>query len=231
MRLNKVIGIAINEYEDAELNRLNNCLNDLNEIVSVLESKYHFDEIELLVGKEQTTRKYLFNKLQNYFLDCLEDENVLLIYAGHGEYNNHLQTAYWLPSNSDSKDASTWFNLNELVVLLKATKAFHVSIVSDSCFSGAIFEAPTRGGGVQALHNKKSRLALTSGGIEKVSDGVKDQLSPFAKELCIQLRDNQENELPFSVLASRLILSFADDKKQTPMFGSLFNCAVSSASI
>lgn len=223
MGVNKILAIAINEYDDFELNKINNCLNDLNAIVSILKSKYLFDDIELLSNKEQTTRKFIYNRLYEYFIHSLEHENILLIYIGHGNYNEAINASYWLPSDSNPTDQSSWFNLNDLLMFLRASKAFHISIISDSCFSGGIFEAAKRGGGIQAFSKKKSRLALTSGGVEPVSDGIKGSLSPFAITLCQVLTENSSKDFPFLSLATEVITKFNANRSQTPMFGALAN--------
>lgn len=221
--INKILGIAINEYDDLELDKINNCANDINKIVSILTARYVFDNIEILFEKEQTTRKFLYNRLYEYLLNALEDENILILYAGHGEYNEFISSTYWLPSDANPSDQSTWFNISDLLNFIKNSKAFHVGIISDSCFSGAIFESAGRGGGLKALSHKKSRLALTSGSIEKVSDGIEGKLSPFTETLSELLSKNSEKEITFSSLANNLILDFNLARIQTPMFGSLAN--------
>lgn len=221
MKINKVLAIAINDYEDVTLDKLQNCQKDISTIIKVLNDKYAIDDVEFISDKSETTRKALYNKLNEYFINSLEDENVLLIYAGHGEYNEHLNTAYWQPSDSDPTDSSTWLSINDIMTFIKASKAFHIGIISDSCFSGAMFEPIKRGGGIDAFNSKKSRLGLTSGGLEKVSDGHKGQSSPFAKSLTNLLEENTKEELPFSILGSNLLMQFNPKKNQTPMFGPL----------
>ena len=163
MKVNKIIGIAINDYDNAELDKIQNCRNDIETIIGLLSNKYTFDDVELITDKINTTRKALYNKLNEYFINALEDESILLVFAGHGKYNDQLQTAYWQTSDADLTDSSTWFNINDLLAFIRASKAFHVSIISDSCFSGAIYQTPTCGGGFDALNKKKSRYALTTG--------------------------------------------------------------------
>ena len=107
------------------------------------------------------------------------------------------------------------------MTFINASEAFHIAIISDSCFSGAIFENPHRGGGMEAFEKRKSRLALTSGGIEKVSDGARGRNSPFAENLIKLLSENVQPEMPFSVLSSNLLMSFTSERVQTPMFGAL----------
>lgn len=219
--MNRIIGIAINEYEDKQLKNLNNCLNDVNKIVTLLRQKYKFDDFELFTQKEQTTRGHLFNKLQDIFTNSLKEDNILLIYAGHGEHNDILNASYILPSDSKQNDSSTWLNLNEIIQFINASKAKHISVISDSCFSGALVQGLKRGGGYDALENKKSRLALTSGGIEKVSDGEINSNSPFTEALCKVLEKNENEKISFSSLAEAVIIEFNPSKQQTPVFGVL----------
>ncbi|WP_149229166.1 UvrB/UvrC motif-containing protein [Flavobacterium nitrogenifigens] len=223
MKINRIIAIAVNEYDNVELNKIENAKRDVSEIISVLNEKYIFEDVEFLFDKTDTTRKSIFNKLNLIFTNALEDENILLIYAGHGEYNDVLKTSYWQPSDCDPQDISTWINIGEIMAFINASQAFHIAIISDSCFSGAIFENPNRGGGVQAFEKRKSRLALTSGGVEMVSDGAKGHNSPFAENLIKHLSENGQATLPFSVLSNNLIISFNLDRVQTPMFGALNN--------
>ncbi|RAK24850.1 caspase domain-containing protein [Flavobacterium aquaticum] len=221
MKINKIIGIAINDYDNPVLDKIENCKQDVNTIIGLLSNKYTFDDVELITDKKNTTRKALYNKLNEYFINTLEDESILLIYAGHGVYNEKLQTSYWQTSDSDPEDSSSWFNINDLLDFIRASKAFHISIISDSCFSGAIFKDKIRGGGIDAFNTKKSRYALTSGGMENVSDGKKGHLSPFAETLVKLLEENTSEELPFSILANNLLMNFTESRSQTPMCGAL----------
>lgn len=223
MTINKILAIAINDYDDDELNKLENCKNDVDAIVSILNKKYLFEDIEYLFEKTDTTRKALYNKIRTFFSDRLPDENVLLIFAGHGQYDQKLDTSYWQPSDADRFDSSTWFNIADLMAFIKASEAFHIGIISDSCFSGAIFQPPFRGGGIEAFNSKKSRIGLSSGSIEKVSDGKKGELSPFANILIKELEENTVEELPLNLLATNVILKFDVLRIQTPMYGPLTN--------
>lgn len=221
--MNKIIGIAINEYDDLGLNSIENCINDLNRLLSVLSSRYKFDDIELLSRREQTTSRFMYDTLYEQLINAMPEDNILIIYAGHGEFNSTLQTSYWQPSDADLKSSFTWFNLDNLLTFIKASPASPIALISDSCFSGTIFEAASRGGGASAFESKTSRLALTSGSNEKVSDGGKNSLSPFATALVTLLETNTESDLPFTMLSNQLLKSFDSSRKQTPMFGSLVN--------
>jgi hypothetical protein len=218
---NKIIGIAINEYDDPTINNLNNCLNDVNAAIDILTTKYNFTKPILFTKKEQTTHSIIYNNLYNIFTNALDDENILLLFAGHGEYNPIIGASYWLTSDAVKNDASTWFNVYNIITFMKASSARHISIISDSCFSGAIFEVAKRGGGISAIENKRSRYALTSGGKENVSDGNINELSPFANALIKTLKDNTSEELSFTTLSENTIKTFTPYKNQTPQRGEL----------
>jgi len=222
--MNKIIAIAIDKYSKAPQQNLSNCLNDVNSILSILTSEYDFEyeesQIQLLSEPEQTTLSYIYKCLNQEFYNALELDTLLIIYAGHGEYNDHLKTGYWLCSDSIFDDPTTWFDINTLLSFFLHSKAKNIALISDSCFSGAIFNK-TRGGGINALTKNRSRQALTSGGLEKVSDGDPNDNSPFNKAIQLTLKDNILQDLSFSAFCEKTILNFPLDKRQTPDHGAL----------
>jgi hypothetical protein len=218
--MNKIIAIAIDGYSDPAIGNLKNCSEDINLLISTLSNSYQFDSIELFARLEQTTLSFLHAKLYNEFINSLEADNILLLFAGHGQFNSLLGTSYWLCSNSQKSDVTSWFNVEDLLRFFNASPAKHIALISDSCFSGAIFEL-NRGGGLPALDGKFSRQALTSGGIEKVSDG--HQNSPFNISLVEALNENTSDLMSFNQLSEKTILRFNQHRQQTPAFGSLVN--------
>ncbi len=218
--MNKLIAIAIDTYADPYIKDLRNCLNDANVIIDILSKRYCFDDIELYSGSEATTLSSLYNNLYNDLLNAMEEDSILIYFAGHGEYHEALSTSYWLCSDSVRSNVTGWFNMNNLITFFNASKAMHIALISDSCFSGAIFEL-NRGGGLPAL-DKRSRQALTSGGVEKVLDGMEDH-SLFNLALQKVLNENQNSVMTFNELSERTILKFDSKTNQTPNYGALLN--------
>lgn len=218
--MDKLIAIAIDEYEDANISNLKNCWNDISNLLQILTTHY-FDQPEIILfnKSEQTTLSFLYRELSQTIINSLPEDNILIMYAGHGDYNPELNTSYWYCSNSKFDDPTTWFDIRNLLDFFKASKANHIALISDSCFSGAIFEN-YRGGGLNALTHSRSRQALTSGGIEYVSDGLTDN-SPFNITLTDILSNFQEPTLSFSRLSEEVITSFNPKLRQTPKYGSL----------
>ena len=221
--MNKLVGISIDQYNNPLIKTLNNCLTDLQSIIASLTAKFKFDEIDLLAKAEQTTKSSVYNALYELLINSLEEDNILILFAGHGEYNPVIGSSYWLLYDSQRKDITTWFNLNDLLQLFKFAPAKHIALISDSCFSGGIFEN-TRGGGFQAFEGKKSRYALTSGSIEKVKDGLPNTASPFAMTLVNLINSYDGEKLTFTELCEKTIIAFSEKMTQTPNYGALNNC-------
>jgi hypothetical protein len=216
---NLILAIAVDTYESKELNTLKNCESDIKETLRILNERYVFDDTTFVFGRDQTTKRVLYNKLKDFFINALDNENILLLYAGHGQFDKILNVAYWQPSDSDPRDSSSWLNLTDLVSFIRATKAHHVSVISDSCFSGALFNAASRGGGPHA-YSGKSREVLTSGGIETVSDGDPGACSPFSRTLN-EILTKHSSDITFRELSQLLLHGFEPTKTQTPRFDSL----------
>jgi hypothetical protein len=219
--MNQIIGIAIDEYSDENIPDLHNCLSDINRVATILQRDYKFDSFILLAEMEQTTKTNIHNQLRNILLNAKANDSVTILYAGHGEYDQRLNSSFILASDSLFSDSSTWFSLKDLNTFINASHAQHINLISDACFAGNIFENNLRGGGYQAFTNKKSRLALTSGGVEPVSDGPKGKNSPFNDTLFTILSNNRKKKMLFSELANQVILSFEESHRQTPLFGEL----------
>jgi hypothetical protein len=219
--VNKILGIGIDEYSDKRIKKLNNCQSDLNKLVNLLQSKYQFDEVELLLQKEQTTKSFIYKTIYDYIINSLDDENLLILFLGHGEYNPRIETSFWLPSDANIDDQSSWISILEILNFVKKAELLHFCLISDNCFSGAIFQESERGGGFQSLENRKSRFALTSGSIEKVKDGKIGESSPFNKVLCEVLEENTLEKISIEVIANQVILKFPKDINQTPRSGTL----------
>lgn len=217
--MNKLIAIAVNQYSDKQISDLNNCINDVNAIIGICTNRYQFEVTELYSSKETTTLSSLYNNLYDQFINALEGDSILIYFAGHGEYNQQLGASYWMCSDSLKSNVTSWFNINIINAFFKASKATNIALISDTCFSGAIFET-SRGGGSYALDGKISRQALTSGGIEKVSDGSGEH-SHFNLCLAKVLNENNKPTLSFYELSEKVILEFDENATQTPCYGPL----------
>ena len=184
--------IGNNNYQYLE--KLDAAENDAVVIADVLKKKYGF-EVDLLLNADydQTV-----NSLFKITDKLKKNDNLLIYYAGHGELDKDENRGYWLPVDASYEMRSKWISNQRIVDRIKATKAKHVLLVADSCFSGTLM----RSGGnlnkedsidekyIKRLKNKKTRLVITSGGNEPVVDSVGGNHSLFALKFIDTLKDN-----------------------------------------
>ncbi|MFH1322823.1 MAG: cytochrome c3 family protein, partial [Methanobacteriota archaeon] len=129
-------------------------------------------------------------------------DNVFIYYAGHGWFDDVVETGYWVTSEA-TKEPATFLENNSIykyITALDKKGAQHVLVVSDSCFAGSFtkehraIETEIDDRYFQEKYKKPSRNILASGGVEPVADIGKDDHSIFAYYFLKVLRDNT---LPF----------------------------------
>lgn len=222
--------IGNNNYS-IDLHPLKTAVNDANEMSKLLEEKYGFEVKTLL----NATRIELFEELKKYRKKLKENDNLLIYYAGHGTVDIDNNEGYWQLIGSKEEESWTWFSVSALVNQIKAYNTKHVIVIADSCFSGSIFQATSRGSNSEnksttldledffkKKNNAKVRLAITSGNYEYVPDAIDgSDHSPFATTLLSLLHENDDYLLAdelFSNLEKNINLY---PTNQTPRFGSL----------
>ena len=209
--------IGNNNYEYLE--KLDAAENDAEVIADVLTNKYGF-EVDLLLNADyEKTVDTLFqitNKLKR-------NDNLLIYYAGHGELDKAENRGYWLPVDASYEQRSKWISNQRIVDRIKATKAKHVLLIADSCFSGTLMRSgitPEDNEAIdekyiERLKSKKTRLVITSGGNEPVVDSDGGDHSLFALKLIDTLKNNNtviNSQMLFENIR-RYVVSNAD---QTP---------------
>ena len=131
-----------------------------------------------------------------------------------------------MPVDAGEDDSGNWISSADIIASVKRTKAKHVMVVADSCFSGTL----TRGLSIKTrtpdyikeIAQKKSRTALTSGGLEPVmdGDGSGGDHSVFAEAFLRVLQENKsvlDGHKLFSSLKSRVMVN----SEQTPEYGDI----------
>ncbi len=170
------------------------------------------------------SRSQTVSALANWRKRLGPTDNLLIYYAGHGIREESEDHGYWLPVDADPDDPAQWIANASITRQLKAMKAKHVMVISDSCYSCTLtrdIAVPDRAPGyLTRLAERRSRTALTSGGVEPVADGGSNGHSVFARALLDELRANggllEANEL-FMRLRRRVAL----DSDQIPQYASI----------
>jgi len=175
--------IGINRY--ARLPALFTAVNDAESVASVLQSRYGFESRPLLDAA--ATRANIVDAVSSYRRNLGANDNLLIYYAGHGNFDKDAGRAYWLPVDASPDSPSNWISADDLSSLAKTLSARHVLIVADSCYSGGL----TRSANIenrpasheiylQRMVTGRSRNLLASGGNEPVSDAGGAGHSVFA---------------------------------------------------
>ena len=187
--------IGNNNY--THLEKLNTPINDAKVISNLLRTKYGFKVSELL----NASRKEIIKSINQYRKTLRPQDNFLLYYAGHGTYDEETKAGYWQPINAEKNDDTEWITNDRITSIVKGLKANNVIVIADSCYSGTVFRGnkslQTGGEGkkqfLRRIINKKTRVALTSGGNEPVVDAVGGgSHSVFAQSLINILKDNDD---------------------------------------
>ena len=170
--------------------------NDAIVIEQILRNQYGFNTT-LLLDADRTQLLKAISRLQK---KLNRQDNVLIYYAGHGYFDENMNSAYWLPVDAEENDDINWIRSERLTAKLKVFPSNHVLIVADSCYSGTL----TRGLSISDI-NKSSRIRylekmvknpsrtlLASGGNEPVSDSGGHGHSIFAQMFIDGLKNTED---------------------------------------
>jgi WD40 repeat protein len=214
---NYFLGISIDTY-NPPFKRLRNCVNDINVIQRVLTESYDFEAENMLVLRnEEATRRNILKTLQNLLLRLDDNDSLIFMYSGHGDNLRGTNVGFMIPV--DAEEEEDFINLSDVKSRLDASKAKHIFVIFDACFSGLLLTQ--RDARAQNLpENFPSRYAMTSGRNHPVDDGVGEH-SPFAKALIDELTENDDS-IGSVMLAQRILDRFrrtGTDDDQLPAFG------------
>ena len=211
--------IGNNTYR--ELPDLQSAVNDARTVGALLEHQYGF-EVELLTN---ATRSEIFGSLASMRRRVGSNDNVLIYYAGQGWRDKEAAEGYWMPIDAEEDSPSNWLSSANLTSEIRRSKAKHILVVADSCFSGTL----TRGLTIKSrtpdylerIAAKKARTALTSGGLEPVMDsGGGSNHSVFAAAFLSILNENDavlDGHQLFTLVRKKVIMG----SEQTPEYGDI----------
>jgi len=173
---------------------------DIEIISNILKKRYGFKDIEIISNPKNYDE--LVSILDRYNLKIGDRDNLLIYYAGHGSYENKMQEGFWQLKDARQNSRVGWISVKSAINnTLKLSRAKHILVISDSCYSGAILR--DAGTSIQVnrddleyyrqIYIKKSRTALTSGGLEPVldSDPQNPNNSIFTNALFYVLNNNR----------------------------------------
>ena len=184
--------IGNNDYQT--LGDLKMASSDAEAMAELLRERYGF-QVELLID---ATRADIISALARKRAQLTENDNLLIYYAGHGILDIDSGEGYWLPVDAERSNPVNWIALTSITAQLRAMSAKHVMVIADSCYSGVLTrgtEADLKTGAERTawltrMNARRSRTALTSGGLEPVLDAGGGKYSVFANAVLETLRTN-----------------------------------------
>jgi len=227
----RAVLIGNNQYRDEKgiWKDLQTPTNDAEAFSTLLKQRFGFEDITMLTN---ASRKDILHTLKELTDRVEPNDNVIIYYAGHGFLDSDQMRGYWVPTDARGLDHSTFIRnstiRNEINII--ANKAIHTLLISDSCFSGSLLRGPNRGTAVtektdayyQKVMRKKSVQVLAAGGNEYVDDSYRNSgHSPFTYFLLHELSTNDQKQISFSELATKVKKLVANNVDQTPEAGIL----------
>jgi hypothetical protein len=213
--------IGINHYSDPDLSTLENPISDAQALYDVLSTHYTFDKNNIQFLRD-AKREEIIYALDELSRRVTPDDNLLIYYTGHGQYDENANIGYWLPSNARRLSTADWFGNSQLVDFIKRIESKHTLLIADACFSGSIFKTKSAFSDVPAavekLYELPSRKAMTSGTLTEVPDK-----SPFAKYLVERLTKNEDQYYSAEQLFSSLRIAVINNSDAIPQYGEIRN--------
>ncbi len=217
--------IGINSYT-GYWRSLRTAVNDATEFAEVLKKEYQFNEVYTLIN-ENATRRNIIEKFEWLSRNITPDDNLLIFYAGHGQFNKTLNKGYWVPVDAHTNSIADYISNNDVKTFLGGIPSKHTLLITDACFAGDIF----RGSNTETypfdpsnmsryykeVYRKQSRLAITSGGIEEVMDSGKENHSIFTYYLLKALKENKNKYMDASQLFNEFKVAVTNNSEQTPI--------------
>lgn len=206
--------LVIGNEEYLNLPKLKTAKADANAVAEVLRDRYGF-KVTLI---RDATRYDILSALNGMRAQLTDEDNLLVYYAGHGELDKVNMRGQWLPVDAERDSTANWISNVAITDILNSMNARHVMVVSDSCYSGALTRSSLatldaglsddkRAAWLAALASKRSRTALTSGGLAPVLDAGGGGHSVFAGAFLDVLGSNTnvlEGQRLFQELSARV---------------------------
>jgi predicted nucleic acid-binding Zn-ribbon protein len=187
--------IGNNNYR--HLRQLRTAVNDAREVARILQSNYGF-RVTLLLDADRYQILSALNALRERLTD---KDNLLIYYAGHGELDAKNQRGHWLPVDAEASSSANWISNVAVTDILNSMSVQQLLVVADSCYAGTLTRSSLGrlGAGtseaerlkvIQLMAHKRSRMVMTSGGLEPVLDSAGGLHSVFAQSFIELLRTN-----------------------------------------
>lgn len=212
--VNYLLIIGINDY--LFWPKLSNAVKDSKDLKQVLISKFQFSEKNIYeLYDTNATYENIRNELVKIKNNITPNDNLVIYYAGHGNYDEETDNGFWIPVNSHQDAPLEFIQTSIIYNYLSKIEAKHIFLIADACFSGSLFKSNA----ISYRENddkSPSRWAFSSGNIEVVADGQVGENSPFAQSLMEVLSSTRKN-ISVSQLIQNVKFRVETITEQTPI--------------
>jgi tetratricopeptide (TPR) repeat protein len=216
--------IAEADYKDNSIKDLPTTVHDLRMMYHLLTENYTFDpkNVDTLVN---ASRVDILETVMQRSNSLDENANLLIFYAGHGQMikrANGEEEGFLVPADARKDKEYTYLSSEDLKTALKQSKAKHILLLADACFSGAftrnIENNKAVPAAVQMVYKNTSRRIMASGNREEVPAE-----SLFIEYFKLSLQENRNNyvsaEQLFDSFKSEYVRKTSLSPQYAPIFG------------
>ncbi len=182
--------IGISTYGDSRIEGLRYASTDARAfndwLVSPQGGRYAPSRVKILLDSEATTRN-IRNSLFNWLSQALEEDTVVIYFAGHGSPQSPDQpnNLFLLPYDSQYDDiATTGFPMWDIETAMKRfIKAKKVVVIADACHSGGVGQSfdvarrASRGIEINPINSGLQNLSKIGDGVAVISASDEKQFS------------------------------------------------------
>jgi hypothetical protein len=193
----KYHALVIGNNDYPHLRPLKTAVNDAKEVARLLREQYRFN-VSLLLNANRRDIISALNTLRERLTD---EDNLLVYYAGHGALDQQNQRGHWQPIDAEPTNPANWISNIDITDMLNTMIVKQLLVVADSCYAGTLTRSavgrlePRMTSEevlkvVETMARQRSRMVMTSGGVEPVLDGAGGANSVFARPFIELLQAN-----------------------------------------
>jgi TPR repeat protein len=202
-------------------------LKEADSLRAVITREYTFDPKNVQVVKNPT-REAILDSLEAVARRLGPDDNLLVVYSGHGGFDEAGKEGYWLAADAANARKSTWIPNESIRTWLRTLKARSVLLITDACFSGSLnrsnddrVDLPADNqraiAGALMYARRSSRQAMTAGTAKETVP----QVSIFSMEIVAALKHRRAPVFMAQQLAAEINPRVAAVAHTTPTFSAV----------
>ena len=202
-------------------------LKEADSLRAVIIREYTFDPEHVQLVRNPT-REAILDSLESVARRLGPEDNLLVVYSGHGGFDEAGREGYWLAADAANARKSTWIPNESIRTWLRTLKARSVLLITDACFSGSLNRSNDDRvtlsndrkmaiEGALRYARRSSRQAMTAG----TSKETVPQVSIFSMEIVAALKRHVAPVFMAQQLAGEINPRVAAVAHTTPTFSAV----------